>query len=150
MRLVIGLCGWCRIPKGECIYRAHLRLAIKEIKFNGTLTHKCPKYYEQIPIYSKVRIELKELDVGERGGDHLEPPEPYAEWVSAGKANGMVIKHSKRGFFVIELDRKVELTLPPEKGDSWLMAKPTMVSLRMKRSNDIEIISIPDGKDLPF
>lgn len=141
MRLLITSCRYCLCDPKACEYRNKLKPAVNAIEAKGTMTHRCPVYWTLIPNGTRVEIELKELEIGERGGDPHEPPEPCAEWISAGWVKGTVVGKCSVGnaFFLIKLDEKATLCVP-RRGESWFDAEETEVTYRAKRAKDIRII----------
>lgn len=141
MRLVIGLCRYCLLNKDECEHREDLRRHAHKIKRPGTLCHHCPEYYKQIPVGTRARVELKEIECSRRSHDPETSEPPNAEWVSAGFADGTITDYSRvmKGFFIITLDKPATLVLPQPNGH-WEDAEPTEVTVRLKRAKDVEIL----------
>ena len=145
MRLLIMSCRYCLRDKTICEYRKKIKSAVNAIDEQGTLTHRCSVYWTLIPSGTRVRVELKELEVGEIGGGMTDqdPPEPWAEWVGAGWVEGTIVGRSTVGsnFFLVKLDKEVSLCLPPQ-GGSWYDAQPTDVKYRAKRPKDMKILTV--------
>lgn len=138
MRLVIKQCKYCYLSNRDCRYREKMKAAIVPVDIKATVVHKCPKYYETIPIGSHVEIELMEIDI-QQDPEYQEAPQ--AEWISAGRATGMIIANSSFmiGFFVIRLDKSVYLVIP-ERDQGMHSAMEQLVEIRMKRGEDIKVL----------
>ena len=143
MKLNVGLCRHCTVGRENCQHYLNLHRQTKQIDSRGTLTHHCPVYYEVLKMGQRVEVELKEIKKYD-GYYHGEPEAPYAEWVSAGNATGVIVEGNKiKGFYLVKLDKPVELCYP-NNGD-WLNAKEVEVTHTRRRLKDIEIL-IPAPK----
>jgi hypothetical protein len=147
MRLVVPLCRHCRIKHKECNHYALVRNSIQKCELKGTLSYRCTEYFNSIPIGTRVKIKLHEIEIKHiycsSSGDDYEPPRDDAKWIEAGESIGTVVeyKQNKDGFFLIELDNVVTLCLPQVNGD-WLSAIEKEVKFTKRKNNKIEIITV--------
>ena len=143
MRLSIRFCRYCCLDSGKCEYRKKIKSAVNNIPFKGTLVHRCPEYWNTIPMYARVKIELFEMKYEEMYMGDGEPTGGGGEWISKGHVEGEVINHSKSGgYFVVKLDKPIKLFLP-EQDKGWNTTEEREVDIRLKHSKNIEVLSVP-------
>ena len=138
MRLRIPLCRHCRLGEGECEYRNGLRLVLRPLRPDITITHACPEYRKTWEVGDRVQVELHEIE----GGFGIDPydgsPTGGPEWVSCGWVSGTITdeRQTSLPIFLVKLDTPVTLNLP-ERGGDWQSAKDRPVEIVSKRSNKI-------------